>query len=152
MYLEILTELIASGRFKIHDWEDWHTVSNPDYDRDDPDSDEMMSEPIPLEDTHNCIGFDNDPEDPYLYIMQNVAFAEVCRVATTQGMPFNHTQTGTGNELVAGGVLMNGSDGKTARGKWYQNKNRKVWYIAKHALNYERVTKYEQLGLEGITE
>jgi hypothetical protein len=151
MYLDILAELIASGRFKIHDWDDWHNVFNPEYDRDNPDSDEMIDEPLPLEDKPNCLGFDEDSEDPYLYIIPNVAFAEVCRVATTQGMPFNHTQTGTGKELIAGGLMMEGSGSGIATAKWYQNKSRKVWKITKHALNYERVTKYTRMNLEGTT-
>lgn len=150
MYLEILSELIASGRFKILDWEDKHKVYNEEYDRDDPESEEYVVEDLPLEDLPFCIGFDDEPDDPYLYIIPNIAYAEVCRVAATQGMPFTHTQTGTGKELIASGVMMEGKGDGIAYAKWYQERTRKVWKIAKHALNYERVTEYTQMGLEDI--
>lgn len=151
-YLEILSELIASGRFKIHDWDDWHTVRNKEYEENDPDSDEMVTEPLPLEDLPFCIGFDDEPENPYLYIIPNIAFAEVCRVAATQGMPFTHTQTGTGKELIARGVMMEGKGDGIAYAKWYQNRTRKVWKIVKHAINYNRITKYAQMEIGGITK
>lgn len=104
-FLRILSELIVSGRFKIHDWGDWHTVSNPDYDPRNPDSEERISEPLPLKDLPYCIGFDEQSDDPYLYIIPGLAFAEVCRVAAMQGMPFPHTQTGTGKELISVGGM-----------------------------------------------
>lgn len=151
MYLEILSELIASGRFRIHDESDLHKVYNEDYNRDEPESEEYVVEDLPLEDLPFCIGFDDEPDDPYLYIIPNIAFAEVCRVAATQGMLFTHTQTGTGKELIASGVMMEGKGDGIACAKWYQDRTRKVWKIAKRALNYERVTKYSQMGLEDIT-
>ena len=133
IFISTLQDLINTGEVKIHDWTNKRMVPNPGAENED--NEKWIEEDIPIEDLHNCGGFDNDPEDPYLYIFGKVVYKKVIELLNRSDAPFTHTKHSLTKEMVKNGYLIPGKD-QTAKLVNYLNKNRRVWQITKNSINY----------------
>ena len=139
IFISTLQDLINTGEVKIHD--KTNVIMKPNPAAIDDRDEKWIEEETPIENLHNCGGFDKNEDDPYLYLFGEIVYKKVIELLNRSDAPFTHTKHSLVTEMVKNGYLVPGVN-RTASQIWYQDKNRKVWKIRKESINYEETAQW----------